>query len=143
MSRSPKSGRVPEPGGAPAGSPPRHFDTFETRFFEQGDAAPPPSAADSWGDLEAPQAKRRRPYRKVLLAVAIGAAAALALAGAVLLRGERVSPKPEVPELAPPVEPAPSGLSAPPAEPAPSGLFAPSAEAPPLPAIAPLDSGPG
>lgn len=135
MKRSSRRGPDPEAAAPPATERPRHFDTFETKFFEQGDAAHPHAQVDGFEDLEEPAlGKKRAPWRPILLAVAAGAVCAAVLGGVVLWRGGRVSPKPAVATLAPLLAPAVAPPSAPeppaPTEPA----TPPVAPAPPPPA---------
>jgi hypothetical protein len=157
MNRSSKPGPAPERGAPPATDHPKHFDTFETKFFEQGDAAHPHAQVEGFEDLEEPAlAKKRAPWRPFLLAVAVGAVCAAVLGGVALRRGGRVSPKPavatptpaSVPAIAPqgdpdPPAPAePATLPAALASPTPAAVAAPPAAEPASPAAAAVEAQP-
>jgi tetratricopeptide (TPR) repeat protein len=145
MKRSSKAGPAPEAVAPPATDSPRHFDTFETKFFEQGDAAHPHAQVEGFEDLEEPAlAKKRAPWRPYLLAVAVGAVCAAVLGGVTLWRGGRVSPKPAVATPASASVPAiaPQGDPDPPAPTEPATLPAASAPPPPAAVAAPRAAAP-
>ena len=136
MSSSSKPGLAPEIGAIPAANQPRHFDTCETRFFEQGDAAPSQPQMERFDDLdEPPPARKRMPSRQLLLGLAVGGACAAVLGCVVLWRGSgQVSAQPEVTAVAPPaVAPSfqpPSPQAEPEPAPAPGAVVVPAATAP-------------
>jgi hypothetical protein len=141
-----------DPDGSSQGGPKRHFDTFETDFFQQGDEASAGVAVEGerFDDLdEATRSKRLAPSRQFMMSVVVGSAC-LAIIGCVALwrsgRGNASSAV-ATPASAPaaPAEPARAKpapvVAAAQAEPALAPATAPAAptavEAPALPVLAP------
>jgi hypothetical protein len=125
---------------SPSGSK-KHFDTFETQFFQQGDDSDGLAAeADRFDDLDdGPRRKRFAPSRQFIMSVAVGSAC-LAIIGCVALwrSGSRgSSPAPVSTQVAAvstaqTEQPTPVAAPAPPAPtPAPTPALAP-----PVPAVA-------
>ena len=84
MSRSSKTGLAAQPSSAdPPSASKRHFDTFETKFFEQGDEGEGHSAdVDKFDDLDDPHlAGRARSSRQFWLGLAVGSVCVALLAG--------------------------------------------------------------
>jgi cytoskeletal protein RodZ len=164
MSRISQSGLAAQKTPAPVPTGAKHFDTFETKFFEQGEAGD----GERFDDLDdAHDATRRSPSRSFLLGMAVGSISVALLGGVVLwLTGAHFgtqapeasapivapaepaipapAPTPAVPVASPPApavaaaepEPAPQPLAVN-AEPAPAPAAAPAAAvAPPAPTAA-------
>jgi hypothetical protein len=120
----------------PADSAKRHFDTFETQFFKQGDDSEIPPEVDRFDDLDDGR-KRFAPSRQFIVGTAVGSVC-LAVLGCVALwgGGSRLSStesaaSPSQPALAPNVvAAAPSAAPAAPAVPG-SSPSAPAVLAPP------------
>jgi hypothetical protein len=121
-SSGPANPHVPDP---PPEGRKRHFDTFETQFFKQGDEAENASEVDGFEDLE-DGSKRRQRLRFRLIAVVAGGAC-LAVLGCVALWRSGTPPSVGA-ETAP--APAPSSSARPGQAPAAAALPQPS----PLPA---------
>lgn len=116
---------------APGGSK-KHFDTFETRFFQQGDAVPAVET-EGFDDLdEGTKAGRFALSRSFVASVAIGSAC-LALIGCIALwRSGTKTPSPAPSAVAAPAPVAPSHAPTVPALAAPP----PGAPLPPSPVVA-------
>jgi periplasmic protein TonB len=104
MDRTSSSGlaAIDAPGPAPDASK-RHFDTFETQFFKQGDESEKAQEADLFDDLDDGSRHRRFGLsRRFILGVAAGTACLVAIGCALLWRsGSRAgSAREEHPALA-------------------------------------------
>ncbi|MBN2575438.1 MAG: hypothetical protein JXP73_12815 [Deltaproteobacteria bacterium] len=134
MSPKPKSGIAAQPSqGSASGGAKAQFDTFETKFFEQGDAgAEPPVEVERFDDLEEPrQGRKAVSTRQFLLGVAVGSMAMAVLGCLGLwLAGKRSAPPAQV---AAALVPAATGASAGQADPA----SVPAATTPAVAAAAP------
>jgi Flp pilus assembly protein TadD len=131
-SSGPANPDVPDP---PPEGRKRHFDTFETQFFKQGDDVENASEVDGFEDLD-DGAKRRQVLRSRLFAVVAGGAC-LAVLGCVALwrSGNHPSVSPETAAAPAPSAPAPSA----PAQPvqAPAAAAQPEPSPPPAPQAQP------
>jgi hypothetical protein len=157
MSSTPKTGLDSEgPSAATTPGSRSHFDTFETKFFEQGDNSSEIAVeVEHFDDLDGgPRAKRRPPARQLTLAIAIGGASLAVLGCVALLRGGHRSNKPTgetvaqaqlapaEPAMPPPSVPtqaAPSVAPAPTEQPVVAAPAAPAAPSAPV-AAAPVPS---
>ena len=139
MSSTSKTGLISQPATAAApGTPKGHFDTFETKFFEQGDDGSKQAVeVERFDDLdEAPRARSFAPSRQLLLATVIGSASLAVLGCVALWRSGHVGTKTAVATVTP-AEPV--GTAAPAAPPEPAA--APAAMAP-VPAADPVGAVP-
>jgi hypothetical protein len=165
MSSTPKTGLDSDGSSpaAPAGAR-SHFDTFETKFFEQGDNSSEIAVeVERFDDLDGGGRKRKHPpARQLTLAIAISGASLAVLACVALLRGghrsnqatggiaSQAQPAPPREPATPPPPPAPAPVpSVAPAPVAPAVGTAPAvatepvvATAPPPPAPAPAPTAP-
>jgi hypothetical protein len=137
MSRTSQSGLAAQKTPAPAPIPKSQFDTFETKFFEQGEAG---HGADGerFEEWEEPtRSTRRSATRPFLLGVAVGSISVAVLGGVGLwLAGAGLGRAPAPPSaeaVAAKVEPMP----APPSAALPAGEPGAPAPAAPAPAVAP------
>ena len=98
-----------------------HFDTFETKFFEQGEQSEIDSArlaveVERFDDLDAFKPRRLSPSRRFVMSVAIGSASLALVASIVLWRGGGHASSSYSPEavVAQPYQPTPATEPAPP-----------------------------
>jgi hypothetical protein len=145
MSHTTDSGiPVPEPG-SPSPSK-KHFDTFETKFFQEGDeSAGSASKAEGFDDLEdVTKIVKLAPSRKFIKKVAIGSACIAIIGCMILWRSSSHTPAKPATSIASeeptPAEPSPAAPVAVPAQaepaPAPPAQSAAPAEAQAQPAAA-------
>jgi hypothetical protein len=135
MNRKSSSGPSAVDGQTPSPEPhKRHFDTFETQFFKDGEAVSASAEADHFDDLDDGKPKRFVPSRQFLIGVVVGSAC-LAVIGCVALwrSGGKSSDDPALAEKAP--EPTPAPIASPPPP-------APAADPASAPGVAPLPSQP-
>jgi hypothetical protein len=145
MSRTSQSGLAAQKTPAPVPLPKSQFDTFETKFFEQGEAGADGERFEEWE--EPTRSTHRTPTRQFLLGVAVGSISVAVLGGIGLwLAGVRLGRAGQAPSPSPSegvvvqAAPVPAPPAAAPAvlpTPAPAAAAAEPPVAPPAPAPAP------